>query len=208
MNTKTFKVIVIFLGLVSAGSALAETPLKLGADLARIHGTARASAVISAIVFYTPLYKFDKKVSSQGCTFTEDRWKPNENDVSVTVKAQLQVGGYELKVPTQGVRGSCVYVLESFYLSIEDKPVSETLNILSERQIQRLSAELSDIGGLDPVKNLSEIKALYCEFKTDFENGFCYPAQDTLSTYYGVSNLSATYTLDLKDISERPERQY
>lgn len=209
MNSMTFKILVLILSVVGAGAAVAETPLKLGSDVVRIQGASRSSATISAIVFYAPLYKFDKSVSSEGCTFTEDRWKPNQNDVNVTLKAQRsQEGGYALQVPTQGVRGTCVYVLESFYLSIEDKPASETLNILSERQIQRLNTELADVGGLEPVKSLSEVKGLYCEFQTDFENGFCYPAQDTLASYYGVSSSAAVYILDIKDISERPERQY
>lgn len=209
MNSMAFKILVLILSAIGTSSALAETPLKLGSEVVRIQGASRSSAAISAIVFYAPLYKFDKTVSPEACTFTEDRWKPNQNDVNVTLKAQRQEkGGYALHVPTQGVRGTCVYVLESFYLSIEDKPVSETLNILSARQIQRLNKDLADVGGLEPVKDLSELKGLYCEFQTDFENGFCYPAQDTLASYYGVSSSAATYVLDIKDISERPEREY
>lgn len=208
MNTMTFKVIVLALGLVGAGSALADTPLKLGSELIRIEGVSRPSTLVSAIVFYTPLYKFDKKVSSQGCQFKEDHWKPNENDMSVTVKAQRTSGGYSLPIPTQATRGTCAYVLESLSLSVEDKPTGENLTILTERQIKRMDAELSEVGGIEPVKSLNELNGLYCEFHTEYETGFCYPAQDTIATFYGISNSAAIYTLDIKDVSERPERQY
>jgi hypothetical protein len=208
MKAMTLKKIVLVLGLLSAATAHAETPLKLGSEVIRIQGASRASAAISAIVFYKPLYKYDKNVSTKGCEFPEDSWKPNENDVSTTIKAQLSKGGgYSLAVPTQGIRGTCPYVLESLTFYMEDKPVSQSLTILSERQVQKLAESLSDIGGLETFP-LSNLKGLYCEFETDFEYGFCYPAQDTFASFYKVADGPAIYTLDIKDISERPERQY
>lgn len=209
MKTLTLKLMIVSLGVCFAGSALADTALKLGSELTRIEGAARATTSISAIVFYTPLYKFDKSVSSEGCKFTEDRWKPNDNDLSVTIQAvRLSNDKYSLQIPTTGIRGSCAYVLESVSLFVEDKPTSQNLTILTERQIQRLDGELSDVGGMEPVRPISDLPALYCEFHTEYETGFCYPAQDMLASYYGISNLPAIYTLDIKDISEKPERQY
>jgi hypothetical protein len=214
VKTLAFKVMVLVTGVATASFALAaETPLKLGSELIRIEGASRASTTVSALVYYTPLYKFDMSVSSAGCTFPEDHWKPNENDMSVTIKAQsLSAKGYSLQIPTQGLRGTCAYVLESLYFYIEDKAghakVSETINILSERQVARMNEDMTGVGGMDPVKSLTELSGLYCEYQSEFEYGFCSPAQDTIASFYGVSNSAATYTLDVKDISERPERQY
>lgn len=208
MKAMTLKKMVLVLGLFSAASAHAETPLKLGTEVIRIQGTSRASTAVSAIVFYKPLYKFDKNVSAKGCEFPEDSWKPNENDVSTTIKApRSKVDGYSLAIPTQGIRGTCPYVLESLTFYMEDKPVSQNLTILSERQVQKLAESLADVGGLETVP-LTNLNGLYCEFKTDFEYGFCYPAQDTIASFYKVADGPAIYTLNIKDISERPERQY
>lgn len=209
MKAFALKILVFGFSVCFVGSAFADTPLKLGAEFSRIEGVARSSTSVSAIVFYSPAYKFDKSLSSRGCEFVEDRWKPNDNDMSVTLKASPVVDGkYSLSIPTAGQRGECAYVLESVSLFIEDQPASQNLTLLTQRQIERMNSELSEVVGIESVQEFSALTALYCEFKTEFETGFCYPAQDSLAFYYGISNSPTDYTLDLKDISEKPARQY
>lgn len=164
-------------------------------------------------MFYIPLFNFDKKLSEKDCEFTEDRWKPNGPDRNVTIKSERQAdGSYSLKIPVEAQRGKCPYVIDSMYLNFENKndttQVSQALNLVTARNLKKQREIMSDIGEPMPVTDLSELKAIYCEFVSDFEIGLCDAEDGFIATSYGIANKGVNYHVDIKDLRDKPERQY
>jgi|GEM_PF-1891015 hypothetical protein len=209
MKTSIFLLILLALAISNLAQAETKTPVTYSTDKMKISGTARQSTAVSAIVFYTPLFNFDKKLSAKDCEFQEDHWSPNGPDRNVVIKTTVQNNGqYVLEIPAEGQRAKCPYVLDSIYLNYEDGDVTQTLSLLSERNISKQNESLSDIGETFEVKDFSSLKELFCEFKSEFSTGFCYSIDDSIDLQYGIANKGVNYTLDIKDISLKPPRQY
>lgn len=206
---KTMKIVTALAALILSGTASAQTPLKLNTQTIGISGKARASGDISALAFYTPLATFDKKLSIAACEFKEDRSSPNLYDKNLNVKSVRQAdGSYSLQIPTAGQRGECPYVLESLYFYVEDGDTSMTLNMKTERTIQREKELLEEVGGMEPVKSLSELPAIYCEFEDEYDVGSCSSVKGNIELTYQVSNTPKNYILNIQDLKEMPEREY
>jgi len=203
----------ILIALSVGPIALAETAFVSSSEQFRIEGSAPTTTEISALVFYIPLFNFDKKLSEKDCEFTEDRWKPNGPDRNVTIRSERQAdGSYTLKIPAEAQRGKCPYVIDSMYLNFENKndttQVSQALNLVTARNLKKQREIMSDIGEPMPVADLSELKAVYCEFVSDFEIGLCDAADGSIAISYGIANKGVNYRVDIKDSRDKPDRQY
>ena len=199
-----------FTVLSFAPIAHANTDLKLNNDNIVIQGTGRASMTFNILAFYTPSKNFDKSQSGQNCKFAEDAYCPNDADKAVVIKATLDgKGGYSINIPATGIRGSCKYSLDSVYADMHDGVADENLKLQTSASIAKMNDDLASVGGADPVTSLSDLKTMYCQFADEYEVGLCGTADsDLLEIEYQISSKPETYTLDIKDVSERPEPKY
>jgi hypothetical protein len=208
--TQNLKFTAIFLSLMVGHFASADTPLKLSTDVIRIEGQARSSTEVSVMAYYIPLYNFDKTLSKKDCEFTEDRWLPNGDNKNVNLKNVRQAdGSYYLEIPTTAQRDNCPYVLESTYLNVEDgKKITESINLFTERTLKQRKEQNGDDGGLIPVYDFNLLTAIYCEYETEFDYGYCSAAQGSIELSYSITDQGTIYHLDVFDVKDKPERQY
>ncbi|MFV8258633.1 hypothetical protein ACNQKP_12545 [Bdellovibrio bacteriovorus] len=199
----------LFTLLLTTTALAAETRLQPSSEGHLIQGQAPVSTQISAMAFYSPAFTFNKKLDASVCKFAEDRMSPAGHDRTLVIKAQRQEDGrYAVKVPTAGLRGACPYVLTSVYLDLNDAKVSQNLSLSTEKEIQQTRDALSDITELDPVTPFDQVEAIYCEFESEFEIGLCHVADGLPEMSYKISDTATSYTLDVKDESQRPSREF
>lgn len=195
--------------LLLTSTVLAETRLQPSTEGHLIQGQAPVSTQISAMAFYSPAFTFNKKLDASVCKFAEDRMSPAGHDRTLVIKAlRQQDGRYAVNVPTAGQRGACPYVLTSVYLDLNDSKVSQNLSLSTVKEIQQTRDALSDVAELDPVTPFEKIGTIYCEFESEFEIGLCQVAEGLPEMSYKISDTATSYTLDVKDESQRPPREF
>ncbi|WP_142697208.1 hypothetical protein [Bdellovibrio sp. NC01] len=201
---------VLSVTTVAHGAQQQATPLKLNNQMVSVTGQARASTKFDVLAFYVPTSKYDNSQPESVCTFKEDAWSMGGNEKSVKIQVTVGADGkYSMQVPTAGVRGKCNYSLDSVFASVEDGDVYEALKFQSSASVKKLNDDLADVGGAGEIPALSSVGSLYCQFASEYNTGLCYKADGSLPDLANeISSSPASYTLDIKDVSELPEPKY
>jgi len=203
--TKSIQALTMICVLGLTATSYAGTALKLGADASVIKGATRATTQITALAYYRPAYSYDSTKSSKGCTFAEDQLAVNGPDKMVSIKAIVSNGQYSMSVPTKGIRGACTYVLDTVYMTYEDKKIMEPITLRTSANIDLENRILADVSSPDQVTPFASVNALECDFASADDLIICNVDGNLADPSYQISNTAQIYNFDVKDV---PAPQY